>query len=61
MECGMRRPPSNRPRPGTVAKLAEIAGVLLADIEPLSWGPLNRTEVRFRRLVFPGQGIGLPG
>lgn len=56
----MRRPPSNRPRPGTVAKLAEIAGVPLANIEPLSWGPLNRTEVRFRRLVFPGQGIGLP-
>lgn len=59
VDCGMRRPPSNRPRPGTMDKLAELAGVPLDDIEPLGWGPLNRNEVRFRGLVLPGRSIGL--
>ena len=56
----MRRPPSNRPAPARWRSSPRLRAFRWAEIEPLSRGPLNRTEVRFRRLVFPGQGIGLP-
>lgn len=60
VECGMRRPPSNRPRPGTLERLAEFADVPLADLERISWGLPSLTEVRFRGVTLPRLDLGLP-